>query len=291
MPTRLIKESCRTSANLQRVQDFSERLFWRLLTTADDYGRCLASPAIVRANCFPLADNIALKKIEGALSDLASHHLLSLYTIGDRSYAHFITFELHQGKPRAKHSKYPSLNDVSASICTHMQVVPDMPASAPDTDTDTDTDLSSSSKKPLKSLSSLIPIPRNNPDLKSKNHVSKSSAVWSAYAGGFLSRYGVEPVRNAKTNSQLGKLVDRLGEVEAPGVAAFYCTHDSLLYVRSKHCVDLLLRDAEGLRMEWATGRQVTNGQAQLTDRTSTTGSIVKKLIAEEEAKHVDRRA
>lgn len=145
--------------------------------------------------------------------------------------------------------------------------------------------LSSSEESDLNSLKSSL----KSPDLKSKDHSSKSSAIWLAYSHAFKKRYGIEPVRNAKTNSLLVKLFERLGADESPAVAAFYCTHDSLLYVRGKHCVDLLLRDAEGLRMEWATGRQVTNGQAVMTDRTSTTGNIVKKLIAEEEAKHVDR--
>lgn len=149
--------------------------------------------------------------------------------------------------------------------------------------------LSSVEETPLHSLSSLPLSSSKTPYLKSKHHTSKSGATWEAYRQSFQARYGVDPVRNAKTNSQLGQLVDRLGQEEAPAVAAFYCTHDGLLYVRGKHCVDLLLRDAEGLRMEWATGRQVTSGQAALTDRTSTTGAIVKKLIAEEEAKHVDR--
>lgn len=133
---------------------------------------------------------------------------------------------------------------------------------------------------------------------KEKKKIKSSSEVmilagptgvetWNAYALGFRRRYGVDPVRNAKVNGMLKRLVQRLGESEAPQVAAFYCTHCSAAYVRAKHCVELLLRDAEGLRMEWATGRQITNGTAQQTDRTSTTGQIIRELIAEKELKHV----
>jgi hypothetical protein len=148
----------------------------------------------------------------------------------------------------------------------------------------------SSPKKALSSFS-LPSSSVKTPDLKSTNQAGKSAATWLAYAAAFHSRYGVEPVRNAKTNSCLCQLVDRLG-LEAPNVAAFYCSHDAQLYVRGKHCVDLLVRDAEGLRMEWVTGRQVTSGQAALLDRTSTTGAIVKKLIAEAEETHdVDRHS
>lgn len=153
MPTRFIKESCRTSKNLQLVQDFSERLFWRLLTTADDYGRCMAAPAVVRANCFPLSDNLSLKKIESALVDLVKHRLITRYSVGEREYAEFSTFTIHQGNPRAKVSKYPSVNDVSASRC------PQVHADAlghPDTDTDTDTKAISSLNSPVPDLQSKI---------------------------------------------------------------------------------------------------------------------------------------
>lgn len=153
--------------------------------------------------------------------------------------------------------------------------------------------LSSSEESPLNhDLNSL-----NSPDLKSlkslktksKDHASKSSAPWIAYSQAFRNRYGVDPVRNAKINGMLCKLVDRLGAEEAPLVAASYCENTNAFYLGGKHCVDLLLRDCEGLRMEWATGRQMTRTMATQHDQTSTTGHIIKKLIAEEEAKHVHR--
>ena len=149
MPTRYIKESCRTSKNLQALSDFSERLFWRLLTTADDYGRCLACPEIIRAACFPLNSKLPLTQINKALSDLQTNHLISVYTVGDRHYAEFVTFSLHQGQPRAKTSKYPDKSS-SANICTQMPAIaPDL-GDGPDTDTDTDTDTNTD----LSSLSS-----------------------------------------------------------------------------------------------------------------------------------------
>lgn len=130
MPTRFIKESCRTSKNLHAVADFSERVFWRLLTTADDYGRCLACPAIVKSHCFPLQERLSNTRIIQALQDLAKHKLLVLYQVDDREYAEFVTFEKHQGPPRAKSSKYPP-----ASACMQMLASADHSASPPDTDT------------------------------------------------------------------------------------------------------------------------------------------------------------
>lgn len=83
----------------------------------------------------------------------------------------------------------------------------------------------------------------------------QSSATWQAYADAYEAKYGAVPVRNAAVNGQLAQIVARLGATEAPEVAAFFLGHKNLLYVRAMHPVNLLLRDAEKLRTEWATGQ------------------------------------
>lgn len=122
MPTRFIKESCRSSRNLDRLTDFEERLFWRLITTADDFGRFLATPELVRAACFPYRA-MSIQKVTEALQGLQAQHLVSLYVVADREYGEFVTFEKHQGKARSRKSKYPDKLDASlhadASTCVH----------------------------------------------------------------------------------------------------------------------------------------------------------------------------
>ncbi len=113
------------------------------------------------------------------------------------------------------------------------------------------------------------------------NGEPKSAQVWNAYSTAFMSRYGVEPVRNMAVNSQLSKLVDRLGATEAPSVAAFYVTHNKAFYVGANHSTSILLRDAEGLRKEWATGNQTTETQARKLDQGQAQGSVWAKLQAE----------
>ena len=108
---------------------------------------------------------------------------------------------------------------------------------------------------------------------------AKSAPVWQAYASAYVDRYATEPVRNARSNAMLCQLVDRLGDDAAP-VAAWYVRRGNRqLYVASKHAVDLLLRDAEGLRTEWATGRTVTETQARQADRTAAIGNTFGRLI------------
>ena len=110
-------------------------------------------------------------------------------------------------------------------------------------------------------------------------------ATWSTYAYAYGARYAVQPVRNAKINAQIVQLVKRLGADEAPAVAAFYVRHNNALYVRANHCVDLLLRDCEGLHTQWANGRTVTDTEARQVDRKQNNLGIAERLIAKEREK------
>jgi len=110
-----------------------------------------------------------------------------------------------------------------------------------------------------------------------------TAETWTAYSEAYLHRYGTSPIRDAQTNAQLCKLVKRLGADEAPSVAAFYVTHNRGVYVANRHPTNLLVRDVEGLRTDWATGRKGTDTEARQADRTQATGNAFAPLIAEAE--------
>lgn len=86
----------------------------------------------------------------------------------------------------------------------------------------------------------------------------KGAETWDAYSQAYQDRYGVAPVRNAKVNSQIAALVDRLGAEEAPLVSEFYLSHNGARYMQACHSTDCLLSDSSKLRTEWARGRKVT---------------------------------
>ena len=145
------------------------------------------------------------------------------------------------------------------------------------------------------------PIPSETGDVSpDPTSASRSPAVkrpavgaetWNCYANAYAAKYGVDPVRNRKVNSQLAQLVERLGIAEAPCVAEYYLSHRHSLYVSAKHCVDLLLRDAEKLRTEWATGTQGTHTQAVMGDRTQTNFNSFAPLIAAARKKEAEEAA
>ena len=89
----------------------------------------------------------------------------------------------------------------------------------------------------------------------------------------------MEPVRNSKVNGVVRRLLDRLPADEAPGIAQHFVSHQSAYYVGRGHDIALMLADAEKLRTEWATGRQITATGARQADRTAQTGQVFGRLI------------
>ena len=88
--------------------------------------------------------------------------------------------------------------------------------------------------------------------------------TWEAYREAYNRRYKVDPVRNHKVNSMIKEFTEKtLGPVEAPQVAAFYLTCSQPIYINSRHSINLLIRDATGLRTQWATGVKATRTEAR----------------------------
>lgn len=118
MPNRMIRESCRTSDTLNQLSAEAERLFWRLTTVADDFGRFEADPRVILATCFPL--KVGVFKVEAVarwFKELVACSLVRTYVSGCKQLAFFVTWEKHQ-YVRAKTSKYPA--PTSVGTCEQM---------------------------------------------------------------------------------------------------------------------------------------------------------------------------
>lgn len=126
-------------------------------------------------------------------------------------------------------------------------------------------------------------IPRPSPNPPSSEQAA-CRATWAAYSGAYLDRYGVEPVRNAKVNAAIKGFTRRIGADESPDVARYYVGHADAYYARKCHDAGAMLADAEKLRTEWATKRQVTGVTARQQERSGTMRSAVERICAEREA-------
>ena len=127
--------------------------------------------------------------------------------------------------------------------------------------------------------------PRASRSITSRQQ-SGGAIAWDSYAAAYRDRYGTDPVLNAKVRSQMLQFVGRVPKDDAPHVAAWFLGHQNRWYVERGHSVDCLLKDAEKLRTEWATGRQVTATQASQADRTQTNLNAFSGLLAEAEHNH-----
>jgi len=103
--------------------------------------------------------------------------------------------------------------------------------------------------------------------------------TWIAYRTAYRLRHGVDPVRNAKVNTNVRDLVKRLGREEAPHVAGWFLSVNEQYAVKRMHDLGVLLAGAEAYRTQWATGRQVTTTSAQHTDQTQSNLSAADEAI------------
>lgn len=99
-----------------------------------------------------------------------------------------------------------------------------------------------------------------------KKPSSTVGQIWASYSDSFQKRYRSPPPANSKNYAHCAQLIKRIGFEEAIEVAAFYVRHNDAFYVRAGHNLALLVRDAEKIRTEWATGRIITGTLSRRED-------------------------
>ncbi len=120
MPNRIIRDSARFSETLDALSAEGERMFWRLTTVADDFGRFHADPRVMLANCFPLkVDTWKSEMVAKWLQELVDVDAVSIYEVSGKRYGFFKTWDLHQQRRAAK-SKFPDPQlHADARTCMH----------------------------------------------------------------------------------------------------------------------------------------------------------------------------
>jgi hypothetical protein len=106
MPNRILKESIRTSDEIDALSPEEEVLFYRLLVACDDYGRFDGRARVVRAACFPLKEDLTSAHVSAGLDRLAAVGLIWFYDTREGRFLQVSNWQKHQ-QTRAAHSKYP----------------------------------------------------------------------------------------------------------------------------------------------------------------------------------------
>ena len=288
--SRNIKPGFFTNDDLCALPMVDRLLFAGLWVIADRDGRIEDRPRKIRAEVMPYDDFDADK----ALNELAQAGFIARYEADGVKVIQVLAWDKHQN---------PHVKEASSSLpaqCKHQTstvLAPDntqpLPALAGLIPSSLIPDSLSPDSSPLIPDSSVAPSalsgkPARKP--RAAKPAAPRSAVWDSYADAYERRYGVPPVRNASVNAHLAQVVGKLGGDEAPAVAAHFVGSQNGLYVAAMHPTNLLLRDAEKLRTEWATGRGMTRTQAAMADRTQTNMNSFAPLIAAAEAREAEER-
>lgn len=128
MPNRIIKDSIRTSESLALLTAEEERHFYRLMVTADDFGRFDARPQVIKGVCYPFFDSqVTLDDISRWTQRLADEEIgiLKLYEANGYQYGYFVNWDKYQQK-RASKSKYPdppSFDSNCNQVITNVPVI------------------------------------------------------------------------------------------------------------------------------------------------------------------------
>ena len=129
MPNRIIKESIKLSTEIDALSWFEEVVFYRLIVTADDYGRLDGRVIVLRNELFPTKENITRKSVEEALNKLVSVGLLIPYVDAESNmpYYYLPSWQEHQ-RVRDSKAKYPAPPDNSPQLAATRRGLPQLAA-------------------------------------------------------------------------------------------------------------------------------------------------------------------
>ena len=148
-------ESC-LSETLARLSDRACLLFAYLPCFCDDEGRMRYSPALVKAQAFPLRDAITVDTCTELVAELSSAGLVIVYEIDGKRYLQVRNFSEHQHpqkpKPSVIPAPVPSAYVPGSVLMPETQESADVPAETPETVAEpdaygTDTGLKGSSRE------------------------------------------------------------------------------------------------------------------------------------------------
>lgn len=290
--SRNIKHSFFTNDELSDIEPLGRLLFIGMWTICNHRGEFEWREKKIKACLLPY-DNCDIKKIA---INLDKSGFIRFYSDGDKIYVKVVNFLKHQNphkNERDKGSDIPEFSEDSRQLIDLTRVTINRDKSGENRD-DSASDPADSCFLIPDSCSlnpetrSLIPevlAPEPKPPARKKKDPAPSTIVWESYSHSYMQRYGIEPVRNAKVNGQLGQFIQRVPKDEAPMIAAFYVTHNNSFYVQNGHAIGLMLRDAEKIRTEWARGQQITATHARQEDQKQSNMTAVQSAIAKDKAR------
>lgn len=95
------------SEKLKNLSASAERFYIRLLMRIDDYGNIIATPEILKAECFPNLSATRTTDIRQWMQDCINAELIACYSADEKNYIHVFDFGQKLRYPRRKHPASP----------------------------------------------------------------------------------------------------------------------------------------------------------------------------------------
>jgi len=117
MPNRILKESIKTSLEIDQMTLFEENMFYRLIVSCDDYGRYDGDATVLKNTLYPRKNDIRVSDVEVALEKMAAVGVLERYEVSGRPYVQLTSWSVHQRVRNSKkhYPEPPKLHKNSAS--------------------------------------------------------------------------------------------------------------------------------------------------------------------------------
>jgi hypothetical protein len=103
--------------------------------------------------------------------------------------------------------------------------------------------------------------------------------VWNAYKDAFVARYGREPIRDAKVNSIIRRLVERIGLDLSERLVPYFIRRDDAFYVNAGHEIGLCLLHCQKLVIDMESGSVTTLDSAKRLERVSENDRAVREYL------------
>ena len=106
MPNRILKESICLNRKIDRLTDFQENMFYRLIVNVDDYGVFLADPDVLASTLYPRKRSLSPLQVGKALKRMEELGLVTTYACEGEKYLKIVSWERHQ-RMRSSVHRYP----------------------------------------------------------------------------------------------------------------------------------------------------------------------------------------
>ncbi|QJE95235.1 hypothetical protein [Luteolibacter luteus] len=123
MPNRLLRDWT-DSLRFDGISAEAERLFTRLIMKADDYGRFHCDPRLIKANCFPLHDDLTAAQVTAWLDELATRQLILRYEAEGRHLLAIVNYGQRLKQSRAKFPPPPGQAADFLPVSDHFRELP-----------------------------------------------------------------------------------------------------------------------------------------------------------------------